>query len=93
MYEKQQSSLGSVNNMMLENDISVTADRVTYYSDTRTIVAKGNVLIYKKDAFVSKADEETVNSEFSIFKIKGHTTTKIYQSEQSNSNSTQQSMF
>ena len=79
--------------VVLENDISVTADRVTYYSDTKTIVARGNVLIYKKDAFVSKADEATVNSGFSIFKIKGHTATKIYQSGQSNSNSTQQSIF
>ncbi len=79
--------------VVLENDISVTADRVTYYSDTKTIVAKGNVLIHKQGAFISKADEAIVNSGFSVFKIKGHTVTKIYQSGQSNSNSTQQSIF
>ena len=58
--------------VVLENDITVTADHVTYYSDSKIITA-----------FIATADEAVVNSDFSTFKIKGHTQTNIYESKDS----------
>lgn len=67
--------------VVLENDIAVTADSVTYYSDTKIIIARGNVRIDRQGTFIATADEAVVNSGFSTFKIKGHTVTRIYETD------------
>ena len=63
--------------VVLENDITVTADHVTYFSDTKTIK------INRQGSFIATADELTVNSNFTVFKIKGHTISRIYESKDS----------
>lgn len=79
--------------VVLENDIRVTADRVTYYSDTKTIVAKGNVHINRQGTFIAKADEAVVNSGFNVFKIKGNTVTRIYDSGNKQNNNSANPLF
>lgn len=79
--------------VVLENDISVTADRVTYFSDTKTITATGNVHINRQGTFIATADEAVVNSGFSTFKIKGHTVTRIYESPDKKGQKSQKSIF
>lgn len=69
--------------VVLENDITVTADHVTYYSDSKIITANGHVKINRQGTFIATADEAIVNSDFSTFKIKGNTITKIYESKDS----------
>ena len=69
--------------VVLENDITVTADHVTYYSDSKIITANGHVKINRQGTFIATADEAVVNSDFSTFKIKGHTQTNIYESKDS----------
>ncbi len=69
--------------VVLENDITVTADHVTYFSDTKTIIADGHVKINKQDSFIATANELTVNSNFTVFKIKGNTISRIYESKDS----------
>lgn len=65
--------------VVLENDVSVLADHITYYSDSKTITAEGNVKINQKGQFIATADKAYVDSSFSVFKIQGNTTTRIYQ--------------
>jgi len=67
--------------VVLENEISVMADTAKYYTDDGIITAKGHVKINRKGTFVAIADEAIVKSDMTIFKIKGHTTTKIYESK------------
>ena len=69
--------------VVLENDITVTADHVTYFSDTKTIIADGHVKINRQGSFIATAGELTVNSNFTVFKIKGHTISRIYESKDS----------
>lgn len=69
--------------VVLENDITVTADHVTYFSDTKTIIADGHVKINKQGSFIATANELTVNSNFTVFKIKGNTISRIYESKDS----------
>lgn len=65
--------------VVLDNDVSVLADHVTYNSDSKIITAEGNVKINQKGAFIATADEAFVDPSFTIFKIKGNTNTRIYQ--------------
>ena len=69
--------------IVLENGVSVIADHVTYHSDERTINAEGNVKINQAGKFISISDEAYVNSDFTIFEIKGNTSTRIYQDKNS----------
>lgn len=72
--------------VVLENDIAVLADHLTYYSDTRIITAEGNVKINQNGTFIATADEAFVNSDFTIFEIKGNTTTRIYEKKDAETN-------
>ena len=72
-----------------ENNISVLADHITYYSDTKTITAQGNVKINQNGKFIATADEAFVDSGFSVFKIKGNTVTRIYESNDSKTSGTE----
>ena len=65
----------------LENNVTVIADRLTYFGDSGTIIAKGNVKINQDGKFIAYADEAFVNSDFDAFQIKGHTKTEIYESK------------
>ncbi|MGN1154502.1 MAG: LPS export ABC transporter periplasmic protein LptC [Candidatus Gastranaerophilaceae bacterium] len=75
--------------VVLENNISVLADHITYYSDTKTITAQGNVKINQNGKFIATADEAFVDSGFSVFKIKGNTITRIYESNDSKTSGTE----
>ncbi len=79
--------------VVLENDIAVTADHITYFSDTKTITAEGHVHIDRQGTFIATANEAVVNSDFSTFLIKGNTVTKIYDSDNKKSSKTEKSLF
>ena len=65
--------------VVLENDITVIADHIKYFSETKIIEADGNVKINQKGAFVSTAEKAVVNPTFDVFRIQGHAVTKIYE--------------
>ena len=69
--------------VVLENDIAVLADHLVYHSETKEITADGNVRIDHKGSFIAMADEAYVNPEFTVFKIKGNTVTRIYEKKDS----------
>lgn len=79
--------------VVLENDIAVAADHVTYYSDTKIITAEGNVRINHQGSFIATANEAVVNSDFSTFIIKGNTTTRIFESDDKKTSNTKKTLF
>ena len=65
--------------VVLKDGITLKADRLKYSGSNAPIIAKNNVIITKDRDFMAKADEVEINPNFESFKIKGKTTTNIYE--------------
>lgn len=63
----------------LKDGTTLKADRLRYPGTNEPIIAKGNVKITRGGQFVAFADEIEISPDFESFKIKGHTTSKIYE--------------
>ncbi|MBR3889608.1 LPS export ABC transporter periplasmic protein LptC [bacterium] len=76
--EKQEIVLYDNVFVVLKDDTSLTADKLTYDIPTKSLVSEGNVTIKRKKSFHAKADAATIDSEYSHFKIMGNTCSKVY---------------
>jgi len=66
--------------IVLSNDVTISADKITYYSKTKNIMATGHVKINQNGNFISTANKAYVDADFKTFRIVGQAKTKIYNS-------------
>ncbi|MCR5265509.1 MAG: LPS export ABC transporter periplasmic protein LptC [Cyanobacteria bacterium RUI128] len=64
--------------VVLKDDTSLKADKITYEIKTKVLNVEGNVIINKKHSFMATAEKAVIDSEYSRFRIIGHTSSKVY---------------
>ena len=64
--------------LIIEQGLTLSADKLVYKGSDEPILAYGNVIITKGDEFMANADEIEISADYSNIKIKGNTTSKIY---------------
>lgn len=65
--------------VVLKDGTTLKADRLRYPGNDQPITAHGNVQITRGKQFLATADEIEISPDFESFKIKGSTTSKIYE--------------
>lgn len=65
--------------VVLDNGITLNADKLTYVNSQSPIVAQGHVRIQKDNQLVSTADKITISPNYDSFKIEGNTVSKVYE--------------
>lgn len=76
--EKQEIILYDNVFVVLKDDTSLIADKLTYDIKTKVLDIEGNVKINKKNSFKASAQKAVIDSEYSHFKIIGTTCSKLY---------------
>ncbi len=69
--------------IVLEDGTTLKSDRLRYAGSDKPIIATGNVQITRDKNFVATADKVEISPDYESFKISGHTTSKIYETEES----------
>ena len=64
--------------VVLKDETSLKADKLTYEIRSKVLHVEGNVTINKKHAFIATADKALIDSEYTRFKIMGKTSSKVY---------------
>jgi len=64
--------------LVLEQGLTLNADKLIWSGNDKPIFAYGNILITKDDKFMATADEIEISADYENIKIKGNTTSKIY---------------
>lgn len=64
--------------IVLKDGTTLNADRLRYAGSDEPITAVGNVKITRGKEFLALADEVDISPDYESFKIKGKTTTKIF---------------
>lgn len=64
--------------LVIEQGLTLNADKLVYNGTDKPIEAYGNVIVTKGDEFMANADEIEISADYSNIKIKGNTTSKIY---------------
>ena len=68
--------------VVLEDGTTLKADRLRYAGNEQPIIATGNVKITRDNNFLATADEVMISPDFTSFKIKGNTTSKMYDTKE-----------
>lgn len=68
--------------VVLEDGTTLKADRLRYAGNDSPIIATGNVEITREQSLLATADEVIISPDFDSFKIKGHTTSKIFDTKE-----------
>ncbi|MCD8377656.1 MAG: LPS export ABC transporter periplasmic protein LptC [Candidatus Gastranaerophilales bacterium] len=64
--------------VVLKDDTSLKADRLSYDIRTKELNVEGHVKINRKNSFNAEADKAFIDSNYSRFRISGSTSSKIY---------------
>lgn len=64
--------------IVIEDGTSLKGDELIWQGNDKEILANGNVLIERNGEMVAKADHAIISPEFDKFKIKGKSSTKIF---------------
>ncbi len=64
--------------IVLKDETSLEADRLTWYGSDKDTIAEGNVIIKKSNEMLALADKCIIGPNYENFKIVGQTQTKIY---------------
>lgn len=64
--------------LVIEQGLTLSADKLIYKGSDKPILAYGHVIITKGDEFMANADEIEISADYSNIKIKGNTTSKIF---------------
>ena len=64
--------------LVIEQGLTLSADKLIYKGSDKPILAYGNVIITKGDEFAANADEIEISADYTNIKIKGNTTSKIF---------------
>ena len=65
--------------VVIQDGITLDADKLTYESSDKPIVAQGHVKIQKGSEFTSTADKIVISPSYDNFKIIGNTNSKVYE--------------
>ncbi len=68
--------------VVLDDGTTLRADRLRYAGNDKPIKASGNVKITRDNNFLATADEVVISPDFESFKIKGNTTSKIFETKE-----------
>lgn len=68
--------------IVLEDGTTLKSDRLRYAGNDKPIIATGNVKITRDNNFLATADEVEISPDFTSFKIKGNTTSKMYDTKE-----------
>lgn len=64
--------------LVIEQGLTLSADKLIYKGSDKPILAYGNVIITKGDEFAANADEIEISADYTNIKIKGNTTSRIF---------------
>lgn len=64
--------------VVLKDETSLKADKITFDIKTKILTVDGNVIINRKNSFNARAEKAVIDSEYSRFRIIGKTVSKIY---------------
>ncbi len=64
--------------LVIKEGLTLNADKLVWSGNDKPIFAYGNVLLTKDNSLMANADEIEISADYSDIKIKGHTTSKIY---------------
>lgn len=64
--------------LVIKDGLTLNADKLIWSGNDKPIFAYGNVIITKDDQFMANADEIEISADYEDIKIKGNTTSKIY---------------
>ena len=64
--------------LVINQGLTLNADKLVWNGNDKPIYAYGNVLITKDDQFMATADEIEISADYESIKIKGNTTSKIF---------------
>lgn len=64
--------------VVLKDGLSLSADKLVWSGNDQPILAYGHVLITKGAEFMANADEIEISSDYEKIKIKGNTTSKVF---------------
>ena len=64
--------------VVLEDDTSIKADKLTFQIREKVLEIEGNVIINKKHQFRATAEKAVIDSDYSRFRIIGKTCSKVY---------------
>lgn len=76
--EKNQIILYQDTFIVLKDGISLNADRLIWSGSDKDIIAKGNIRVNKNGELTAIGDEIIISPNYSHFKLKGRTVSKIY---------------
>ena len=82
--EKNQIILYNNTYIVLKDGITLNADRLVWSGSDKEIVASGNIKINKSGELTALGDEVIIDPDYSHFKLKGKTTSKIYDKNNNN---------
>lgn len=82
--EKNQIILYNNTYIVLKDGITLNADRLVWSGSDKEIVATGNIKINKSGELTALGDEVIIDPDYSHFKLKGKTTSKIYDKNNNN---------
>ncbi len=64
--------------VVLKDETSLKADKLTYQIKPKTLTVEGHVIISRKNSFKATAQKAVIDSNYSRFRIIGSTSSKIY---------------
>lgn len=64
--------------LVIKDGLTLNADKLVWSGNDKPILAYGNVIITKDDQFMANADEIEISADYEDIKIKGNTTSKIF---------------
>ena len=83
--EKNQIILYDKTYIVLKDGITLNADRLVWSGSDKDIVATGNIKINKNGEMTALGDEVIISPNYNHFKLKGKTTSKIFDKNNKNS--------
>ena len=80
LYNEEQQQIILYENVfvVLQDETSLKADKLTFDIRSKTLEVDGNVIINKKHSFNAQAERAIIDSDYSRFKIIGKTCSKVY---------------
>lgn len=80
MYNEETQEITLFENVfvVLKDETSLKADKLIFNIREKTLTVDGNIKINKKNSFNATAEQAFIDSDYSRFRIKGKTSSKVY---------------
>ena len=80
--QKQEIILYENTHIVIKDGTSLFCDTLIWSGSDKDIIVRGNVKIVRDNELFSEAEEGVIASDYSKFKIKGNSVTKLYESKE-----------